>query len=124
MRAITEIPANTPRPMGSTCSFFPGMANAAVVVDEFSAAAVPDDEIVESAASDAAVPVAVVVAEVTVAPVSAAALEALDDTVTDDVATPPIALSAELEDVAVELEELSVEVVVEAEAETVTEVTG
>ena len=123
MRAITEIPANTPRPMGSTCSFFPGMANAAVVVDEFSAAAVPDDEIVEEAASDAAVPVAVVVAEVTVAPVSAA-LEALDDTVTDDVATPPIALSAELEDVAVELEELSVEIVVEAEAETVTEVTG
>ena len=123
MRAITDIPANTPRPMGSTCNFFPGMANAAVVVDEFSAAAVPDDEIVEEAASDAAVPVAVVVAEVTVAPVSAA-LEALDDTVTDDVVTPPIALSAGLEDVAVELEELSVEVVVEAEAETVTEVTG
>lgn len=99
------------------------MANAAVVVDEFSADAVPDDEIVEEAASDAAVPEAVVVAEVTVAPVSAA-LEALDDTVTDDVVTPPIALSAGLEDVAVELEELSVEVVVEAEAETVTEVTG
>jgi len=29
MRAITEIPANTPRPIGRTESFFPGIANPA-----------------------------------------------------------------------------------------------
>lgn len=39
MRAITEIPANTPRPMGSTCSFFPGIAKGVALADEFSAAA-------------------------------------------------------------------------------------
>ena len=29
MRAITEIPANTPKPIGRTDSFFPGSVNAA-----------------------------------------------------------------------------------------------
>lgn len=45
INAITEIPAKTPRPMGSTDSFLPGRANAAVAVedeDTFAAAAVPD----------------------------------------------------------------------------------
>lgn len=37
--AITEIPANTPSPIGKTCSFFPGNAND--VDDAFAAAAVP-----------------------------------------------------------------------------------
>lgn len=32
MSAITEIPANTPRPMGRTESFFPGMVKVALVV--------------------------------------------------------------------------------------------
>jgi hypothetical protein len=45
MRAITEMPANTPRPIGRTESFFPGTAKA--VDDVCSAAAaepVPEDE--------------------------------------------------------------------------------
>jgi len=48
--AMTEMPANTPSPIGSTCSFLPGRTNAAAdaLAVEFSAAAVPDwaDEVV------------------------------------------------------------------------------
>lgn len=55
MRAMTEIPANTPRPIGSTDNFFPGRANAAVVVPEASAAAADADcsadEITDAAAA-------------------------------------------------------------------------
>lgn len=39
--AITEMPANTPKPIGSTCNFLPGIANG--VADALSAAAVPED---------------------------------------------------------------------------------
>lgn len=39
IRAITEIPAKTPRPIGRTESFFPGSVNAAVEVEACSAAA-------------------------------------------------------------------------------------
>lgn len=42
MRAITDMPANTPNPIGRTCSFFPGIWNAAAgLVLACSAAAVP-----------------------------------------------------------------------------------
>jgi len=41
IKAITEIPANTPRPIGKTCSFLPGKTNgAAEELAAFSAAAV------------------------------------------------------------------------------------
>jgi len=49
IRAITEIPANTPRPMGKTESFLPGMAKAAVDADSLAAAAVPEAAPVEVA---------------------------------------------------------------------------
>lgn len=42
MRAITEIPANTPRPIGRTESFFPGIVKPDSVA--LAAAAEPDDE--------------------------------------------------------------------------------
>ena len=38
---MTEIPAKTPNPIGSTCNFLPGIANG--VADALSAAAVPED---------------------------------------------------------------------------------
>lgn len=38
---MTEMPAKTPNPIGSTCSFLPGIANG--VAEELSAAAVPED---------------------------------------------------------------------------------
>jgi len=38
------MPANTPRPIGKTCNFFPGIWKGVeeALADEFSAAAVPD----------------------------------------------------------------------------------
>lgn len=44
INAMTEIPANTPNPIGNTCSFFPGRVKgvADALAEEFSAAAVPD----------------------------------------------------------------------------------
>lgn len=53
INAITEIPANTPRPIGRTESVFPGSSNAAAVSEGSSAAAA---EAPETAASDAGVP--------------------------------------------------------------------
>lgn len=41
MRAMTEMPANTPRPMGSTSSFLPGIATAELL-GAASLAVVPD----------------------------------------------------------------------------------
>ena len=43
MSAMTETPANTPKPMGSTESFVPGSWNAAVLVAAVSAAEVAVD---------------------------------------------------------------------------------
>lgn len=48
MRAMTEIPANTPKPIGRTETFFPGVVKAPVAVLEASAAAA-DTEAVLSA---------------------------------------------------------------------------
>ena len=59
MSAMTEIPANTPKPMGSTESFVPGSWNAAALVAAVSAA---DDAAVASAAATDAV--TIVTAEV------------------------------------------------------------
>lgn len=51
MSAITEIPANTPSPIGSTDNFFPGSVNAAVA--EFvDCAAAAETDVVESATDD------------------------------------------------------------------------
>jgi len=51
MSAMTEIPAKTPSPMGSTDNFFPGSVNAAVA--EFvDCAAAAETDVVESAAAD------------------------------------------------------------------------
>lgn len=50
IRAMTEIPANTPRPIGRTDSFFPGISNAAVADPDASAAAA-DAEATESEAA-------------------------------------------------------------------------
>jgi len=44
---MTEIPAKTPRPIGNTASFFPGIWNAASVV--VAAAAVPEGAALEVA---------------------------------------------------------------------------
>ena len=51
MRAMTEIPANTPRPIGRTESLVPGSWNLAAVVSAVSAA-----EVALVAASPTAVP--------------------------------------------------------------------
>jgi len=42
---MTEIPAKTPNPIGSTDSFLPGRANAAVAEPDSSAAAADTDEV-------------------------------------------------------------------------------
>lgn len=54
---MTEIPANTPRPMGRTDSFFPGSTNAAAAVLEADAAAA------EAAVADGLVPAAALLPE-------------------------------------------------------------
>ena len=54
MRAMTEIPANTPRPMGRTESLVPGSSNLAGLLDALSAAELA--VLGESAALAAAVP--------------------------------------------------------------------
>jgi len=43
INAITDIPAKTPNPMGSTASVFPGTANAAVAVPDDAAAVAVDE---------------------------------------------------------------------------------
>jgi len=53
MSAITEMPANTPSPIGSTESFWPGRMNAASVAEDCSAAAVAELELEGEAAADA-----------------------------------------------------------------------
>jgi hypothetical protein len=53
INAITEIPANTPRPMGRTLSFFPGRVKAAWDV-ELAAAAVAEEGVCEEEAESAA----------------------------------------------------------------------
>jgi len=95
MRAITEIPANTPRPMGSTCSFFPGIVKGVALADEFSAAA-------DTVEAD------VLLAE-------SAALVIVDEVDTADVVVPA-------EDVTEVLDELPADDVADADADT--EVTG
>jgi len=55
IRAITETPANTPKPIGRTDSFFPGSVNAAAWEEEaLAAAAEPDEEEVKGDAETAA----------------------------------------------------------------------
>ena len=47
IRAMTDIPANTPNPIGNTWSFLPGKTNGvALVLAAFSAAAETDDGVV------------------------------------------------------------------------------
>jgi len=41
MRAITEMPANTPRPIGRTDNFLPGISNGAGLCEDSAAAADP-----------------------------------------------------------------------------------
>jgi len=72
MRAITEIPANTPRPIGRTDNFFPG-SEKAVWDAELAAAA----EAAEAAEEDAAAESAAAVAEVVLG-LSEELLEVLD----------------------------------------------
>jgi len=62
MRAITEIPANTPRPMGRTESFFPGIVNPAW--EEALAAAAETDEDAAAAAASSPPDVAAFATEV------------------------------------------------------------
>lgn len=62
IRAITDIPAKTPRPIGRTESFFPGSWNASVDCDACSAAAA-DAPDADAEASGAAVPAFVSVPE-------------------------------------------------------------
>jgi hypothetical protein len=47
IRAITEMPANTPRPIGRTDSFFPGSVKAAWEEEELAAAAETEDAAAE-----------------------------------------------------------------------------
>lgn len=54
IKAITEIPAKTPRPMGSTDSFFPGKVKDSFVAEACSAAAA-DAEAADSLAAAATV---------------------------------------------------------------------
>jgi len=91
INAITEIPAKTPRPIGSTDSFLPGRVKAAVAVvdaeaDTFAAAAVP-----EGAASAAAVPAETLETPSSdIAPCAAGAPEAAGEPeAAEDVATAP-----------------------------------
>lgn len=53
MRAITDIPANTPRPIGNTDNLVPGNWKAAALVEVVeSAAEVPEGELAAAAAGD------------------------------------------------------------------------
>jgi len=61
IRAITEIPAKTPRPMGRTESFFPGSVN--VAVDEACSAAASDAIDAADEEDDAAAAAAAAVAD-------------------------------------------------------------
>lgn len=61
IRAITEIPANTPKPIGRTESFVPGSWNDAAGLDDAVSAA-DEAEVGLFEASPTAVPVAVAVA--------------------------------------------------------------
>jgi len=63
MRAITEIPANTPRPIGRTDNFFPGRVNAPSE-EALAAAAEADDAAAEDAAAESAADVPTVGREV------------------------------------------------------------
>lgn len=54
MRAITEIPANTPRPIGKTEIFLPGRAKGSEAPEDSDAAAVPSAASV--AVADGSVP--------------------------------------------------------------------
>lgn len=52
MRAITDIPANTPRPIGNTDNFVPGIWKAAALEVVESAAEVPEGELAAAAAGE------------------------------------------------------------------------
>ena len=53
MRAMTEMPANTPRPIGKTDSFFPGSVKAAWEEALAAAAEAAEADDTESAADEA-----------------------------------------------------------------------
>jgi hypothetical protein len=83
INAITEIPAKTPRPIGSTDNFLPGRVNAAAAdVDAEAAAADPEaraaEEVSEAEATASGAAVAVVPAAVSVGDTDVVGLETVD----------------------------------------------
>lgn len=100
MSAMTEIPANTPRPMGSTDMFLPGRVKADVCVSDDSAAAADPAAAAdaEAAVSDSAA--AVVAAKVVPAAlVVDVALDESDDTEVKPLTESALPAEAETEDV-------------------------
>lgn len=85
MRAMTEIPAKTPSPMGRTDSFFPGLENAPVAELETSAAAAETDA-VDSAAAEGTKLVGTEEDPLTTTPplLAAAVVVAVDESVLED----------------------------------------
>ena len=92
MRAITEIPANTPRPMGSTESWVPGSWNLAAALEDAESAAEVAVVVLSSPATEAAevdVPADAAAADpVLTAPAVAEEVAAADDAVPVAAAVP------------------------------------
>ncbi len=97
MRAITEIPANTPRPMGRTESWVPGSWNLAAGLEDAESAADVAVEVLSSPATEAVVVDAPVEAAAADAVLSVAtALLSMEDTPPPE--TAPAVVEAVAED--------------------------